>query len=131
MGSTMRPTIFNDRVAAALRNWHHKAKKHVKQNKSGAVTTMSSRPTTPTHGTSPLHLLSHYRSEIEINAHQISPRKSNYDIDHSDTLRSPSPTHFHQGGGSSMYNHDIELGSRGGASPQAGGVAPAFSRNQY
>ncbi|XP_022847428.1 MLO-like protein 6 [Olea europaea var. sylvestris] len=131
MGSTMRPTIFNDRVAAALRNWHHKAKKHVKQNKSGAVTTMSSRPTTPTHGTSPLHLLSHYRSEIEINAHQISPRKSNYDIDHSDTLRLPSPTHFHQGSGSSMYNHDIELGSRGGASPRAGGVAPAFSRNQY
>ncbi|KAL6575835.1 MLO-like protein 12 [Orobanche hederae] len=81
MGSTMKPTIFNERVAAALRNWHHTAKKQVKQtNKHSAPgTPMSSRPATPgSHGMSPVHLLrGHYRSELmEI------PRKSNFDVDH-------------------------------------------------
>ena len=33
MGSTMKPTIFNERVAMALRNWHHTAKKNIKHNK--------------------------------------------------------------------------------------------------
>ncbi|KAF2295854.1 hypothetical protein GH714_034586 [Hevea brasiliensis] len=33
MGSSIRPTIFNDRVAAALKNWHHDAKKHAKHSK--------------------------------------------------------------------------------------------------
>ncbi|CAI9778412.1 unnamed protein product [Fraxinus pennsylvanica] len=121
MGSTMKPTIFNDRVVAALRNWHHTARENVKQNKSRAGTPMPSRPTTPSHGTSPLHLLRHYRSEIEINSLHISPPKLIYDTDHSDTKKSPSPKHCHQGGGSSVYNDDIELGSRGGASPRAGG----------
>ncbi|RVW39808.1 MLO-like protein 6 [Vitis vinifera] len=42
MGSTMKPTIFNDRVAKALRNWHHAARKHIKQSKqSSAVTPVS------------------------------------------------------------------------------------------
>ncbi|KAL2507531.1 MLO-like protein 6 [Forsythia ovata] len=123
MGSTMKPTIFNDRVVTALRNWHHTAKKHVKQTKSGSVTPMSTRPTTPTHSTSPLHLLRNYKSKIEIDSLQIVPRKSNYDTDYSDIERSPSPTCFHQGGESSAYNHDIELGSRGRAPQQAGGAA--------
>ncbi|KAK7261383.1 hypothetical protein RIF29_27692 [Crotalaria pallida] len=32
MGSTMKPTIFDEKVASALKTWHHTAKKHVKQN---------------------------------------------------------------------------------------------------
>ncbi|XP_061347020.1 MLO-like protein 2 [Gastrolobium bilobum] len=60
MGSTMKPTIFNDKVAAALKNWHHTARKHVRHNKdtnSNSNTPFSSRPATPTHDMSPVHLL--------------------------------------------------------------------------
>nr|ALI93622.1 MLO11 [Vitis pseudoreticulata] len=86
MGSTMKPTIFNDRVAKALRNWHHAARKHIKQSKqssavtpvsSRAGTPFSSRPGTPLHGMSPVHLLRHHRSELD--SVQTSPRMSNFD----------------------------------------------------
>ncbi|XP_010509062.1 PREDICTED: MLO-like protein 12 [Camelina sativa] len=60
MGTTMRPTIFNDRVANALKKWHHTAKKQTKHGHSGSNTPQSSRPTTPTHGMSPVHLLHNY-----------------------------------------------------------------------
>lgn len=67
MGTTMKPTIFNDQVAKALRNWHQTAKKHIKQNlhSPGTVTPLPSRPGTPLHEVSPVHLLRHYRSEID------------------------------------------------------------------
>ncbi|GFP80995.1 mlo-like protein 6 [Phtheirospermum japonicum] len=107
MGSSMKPTIFNERVATALRNWHHTAKKHVKEtNKHSAPTTpMSSRPATPTHGLSPVHLLRYHRSEMD--SFQNSPRKSNFDADHWDS-ESPSPNHFH--GQGEAFRHHIELG---------------------
>lgn len=87
MGSSMKPTIFNERVAAALRNWHHTARKHLKQQKGSAsatVTPFSSRPTTPSHNMSPVHLLRHYRSDITDSVQStLSPRRSsNFDIDH-------------------------------------------------
>lgn len=108
MGSTMKPTIFNDRVATALRNWHHSAKKHIKQNK-GSVTPMSSRPATPSHHMSPVHLLRHYRSEMD--SMHTSPRLSNFDVDQHDN-ESPSPTHLHQGEGSSFHhNPNTEQGA--------------------
>lgn len=48
MGSTMRPTIFDERVAMALKNWHHKAKKHVKENRGPAtVVPVLGRPMSP------------------------------------------------------------------------------------
>ncbi|CAL0329090.1 unnamed protein product [Lupinus luteus] len=64
MGSSMKATIFNERVAMALRNWHHRAKKHKKQNRSGSLsmTPMS------------IHLLSHYRSQID--SSYASPTRS-------------------------------------------------------
>ncbi|TYJ38497.1 hypothetical protein E1A91_A05G447200v1 [Gossypium mustelinum] len=77
MGSNMRPTIFNERVATALRNWHQQAKKHTKQNKqshSQNTTTLSSRPATPTHGMSPVHLLHNYPRSVE--SYPTSPRLS-------------------------------------------------------
>ncbi|KAF5470680.1 hypothetical protein F2P56_011177 [Juglans regia] len=104
MGSTMKPTIFNDRVAAALRNWHHTARKHIKQQK-GSVTPMSSRPTTPSHHMSPVHLLRHYRSEMD--SVHTSPRRSNFDIEKYWETDSPSPSHRHNriaGEGSSSYH---------------------------
>ncbi|KAI4382332.1 hypothetical protein MLD38_008309 [Melastoma candidum] len=91
MGSTMKPTIFNERVATALRNWHQSARKHIKKNK-GSVTPMSSRPNTPSHNMSPVHLLRHYRSEVD--SFNTSPRRSNFDGEHW-KAESPSPDHFH------------------------------------
>ncbi|KAM3375770.1 MLO-like protein 6 [Capsicum galapagoense] len=112
MGSNMKSTIFNERVATALKNWHHTAKKHVKdQSKhSNPVTPMSSRPGTPSHGMSPVHLLrSHYRSDM--GSLQNSPRRSNYDVDHWDNEGSPSPSRFFQeADSSSSYMHQIQLG---------------------
>lgn len=107
MGSTMRPTIFTEKVAAALRNWHQTAKKNIKQNKS-SVTPMSSQPMTPSHHMSPMHLLRRYRSEMTDSLH-TSPRKSNLDTDQWET-DSPSPCHPHflrpgEGSSSSHHNH--------------------------
>ncbi|KAK9168901.1 hypothetical protein Syun_001041 [Stephania yunnanensis] len=113
MGSTMKPTIFNDRVATALRHWHHTARKHVKQNqRSATVTPMSSRPTTPLHGTSPIHLLRGiHRSDMD--SLQISPRSprsprfanGTMEYDHWDSEGSPSPMHHHSTDGSSSYHY--------------------------
>ncbi|KAI4351314.1 hypothetical protein L6164_005688 [Bauhinia variegata] len=92
MGSSMRPTIFNDRVAAALKNWHTTAKKHVKHSKhSEANTPFSSRPTTPTYGMSPLHLL--HKNPRRSDSAQTSPRTSNYENEHWDVEGSLSPSH--------------------------------------
>ncbi|KAG6744095.1 hypothetical protein POTOM_052804 [Populus tomentosa] len=66
MGTTMRPTIFNERLAKALRNWHQTAKQHVKQNRhSGTVTPATSAPGTPSHTISPVHPLHDYRGESD------------------------------------------------------------------
>ncbi|XP_057956301.1 MLO-like protein 6 [Malania oleifera] len=119
MGSTMKPTIFNERVAAALRNWHHTAKKHVKQNKASG-TPMSSRPGTPSHGMSPVHLLRHYRSDMD--SLQASPRRPNFDnttnyyFDNWETEGSTSPSYHHYqhhqpppgDGGSSSHQHKAD-----------------------
>ncbi|KAF8108299.1 hypothetical protein N665_0111s0013 [Sinapis alba] len=59
MGTSMRPTIFNDSVVNALKKWHNTAKKLTKHGNSGSNTPLSSRPTTPTHGMSPRHHLLH------------------------------------------------------------------------
>ncbi|XP_010547373.1 PREDICTED: MLO-like protein 6 [Tarenaya hassleriana] len=48
MGSTMKPTVFNERVAAALKNWHRTARKQTKHSRhSNSTTPFSSWPTTP------------------------------------------------------------------------------------
>lgn len=68
MGTNMRPTIFNDRVAAALKSWHHTAKKHTKQSRllhSENTTPFSSRSATPTHGISPVHILQKHPQRSE------------------------------------------------------------------
>ncbi|VFQ96609.1 unnamed protein product [Cuscuta campestris] len=71
MGSKMKPTVFNERIATALKEWHHTARKRVKESRSRktspTASPMSSRPGTPSHhGMSPVHLLrgNRYRSEM-------------------------------------------------------------------
>ncbi|KAI3823427.1 hypothetical protein L1987_04863 [Smallanthus sonchifolius] len=53
MGSTMKPTVFNDQVVKALHKWHQNAKKQVKLNRnSNSTTPGSTRPSTLSHSTS-------------------------------------------------------------------------------
>ncbi|KAI3748261.1 hypothetical protein L6452_11230 [Arctium lappa] len=90
MGSTMKPTIFNDGVRIALQKWHQNARKHIKESKklSHAIP-MSNMPRTLSisRNLSPVHLLSHYRSNIDI-IHTSSTGSNldneNWDIDDMD-----------------------------------------------
>ncbi|KAK7839099.1 mlo-like protein 12 [Quercus suber] len=92
MGSTMKPTIFNDKVATALKNWHRTAKKNTKHNHhSESTTPFSSRPATPTHGMSPVHLLHNYHHSSLDSTH-ASPTRFNVENDHSDIEDVPSPS---------------------------------------
>lgn len=84
MGSKMKPTVFNERVAVALKSWHHTAKKQIKHGRTSESTTpFSSRPATPSHGSSPIHLLRNVhkrsRSADESFANSLSPRNSDFD----------------------------------------------------
>ncbi|PSR86610.1 MLO-like protein [Actinidia chinensis var. chinensis] len=118
MGSTMKPTIFNERIAEALRNWHHTAKKHIKQShhRSGKVTSMS----TPSHHASPVHLLRRYRSDMDDSLQASPARLSNFEIDHRQSWEdtdggsisiSPSPSHHPQQNTSPpLQHHRIEIG---------------------
>ncbi|CAN0909276.1 MLO-like protein 12, partial [Linum grandiflorum] len=103
MGSNMRPTIFNDRVATALKNWHRTAKRHTKHGgtKSGTHTPTSSRPGTPSHGMSPLHLLHNYRSSTGPDSVMSSPARSSYDRWDPESLNSLGHYHQHRYYGSS------------------------------
>ncbi|GAB4840873.1 hypothetical protein Ancab_021633 [Ancistrocladus abbreviatus] len=96
MGSSMKPAIFNERVATALKRWHETAKKNIKHrninnSKLHSVTSMlSSRPSTasshhpspsrspsPFQGNSPVHLLQRYKSNFATSTtasyHDVSP----------------------------------------------------------
>ena len=85
MGSNMRPTVFNDRVATALKHWHHAAKKHAKHGKnSESHTPLSSRTATPTYGMSPVHLLHNYRSSTAPDSFHNSPMHPTFENDHWD-----------------------------------------------
>ncbi|KAF2577904.1 hypothetical protein F2Q68_00001677 [Brassica cretica] len=111
MGTSMRPTIFNDKVANALKKWHHTAKKQTKHGHSGSNTPHSSRPTTPTHGMSPVHLLHNYRNrsldqQTSFTASPSPPRYSdfggnyqNHGLDQTSSTASPSPPRFSDFGG--------------------------------
>ena len=88
MGSTMKPTIFSERVANALRKWHHKAKKNIKQNQHSTST-----PETPMHSMSPVHLLHHYQGEID-SIHKTQ-RMSNFNNESRDMNGPHSSSHHH------------------------------------
>ncbi|KAH1230422.1 hypothetical protein AAZX31_10G201000 [Glycine max] len=92
MGSTMKVTIFNENVAVALKNWHHTAKKHIKHNKdSTSNTPFSSRPGTPTHGMSPVHLL--HKHPRHSDSPVVSPRAYNYENEQWGVEGIHSPSH--------------------------------------
>ncbi|KAH7841421.1 hypothetical protein Vadar_029674 [Vaccinium darrowii] len=125
MGSTMKPTIFNDQVVSALRNWHHSAKKQAKngrQSETATSTPFSSRPGTPLHGLSPLHLLNGYRNSTAVDPRsQASPRKSDAEMielwdPESAWPRSPSRHHdYREDSRMSRWNDQVgdEIGELG------------------
>ncbi|GLT88884.1 hypothetical protein SLE2022_068930 [Rubroshorea leprosula] len=107
MGSTIRPTIFHERVAAALQNWHHEAKKHTKHgHRSASTTPFSSRPATPTHGMSPVHILQRNNPRSTESYHN-SPRNPNFNDENWD----PESLHFHHDNGisESLHNKEFEM----------------------
>jgi mlo protein len=116
MGTTMKPTIFNDRVAAALKTWHHTARKHTKQsshpNRSQGRTPFSSSPGTPSRGMSPTRAYaSHEASPVHLlqgfnhrsaGSYQNSPRHLN--VENDDWDRQSNEVSCHSGG-----DGDIEV----------------------
>ncbi|KAL5082338.1 hypothetical protein RYX36_010759 [Vicia faba] len=107
MGSTMKPTIFNERVATALKHWHQDAKKNIRQNRgSGFQSPMSSRPA---------HILRHCRSEID-----LSPTRLDFETYPPYESYSPSPSNSHHhkvetsaASSGSIILHEMEMGHLG------------------
>nr|GEU67391.1 MLO-like protein 12 [Tanacetum cinerariifolium] len=94
MGSRMKPSIFSDNVAKALKTWHHTAKKNVKHGTLSAPgSPFSSRPGTPLHGsTSPMHLLHRYQND-SLDSLSNSPRHSG--LEHEGWANESPSTHHH------------------------------------
>ncbi|XP_059428605.1 MLO-like protein 6 [Corylus avellana] len=99
MGSTMKPTIFNERVVNAIRKWHQTAKKHIKQSRQSAST-----PGTPLHSASPVYLLRHYKGDLD--SFPTSPRMSGLNIEDCEMGRSHSPSRRHDHGKQGQEERD-------------------------
>ncbi|KAK2988208.1 hypothetical protein RJ640_020690 [Escallonia rubra] len=102
MGSDMKQAIFEEQTAKALKKWQKAAKERKKARKAGGEDASSagfiSGENTPSHGSSPLHLLhnhKHKASEAECESVPNSPM-ANYqsDIELSD-LEAPSSHGVH------------------------------------
>ncbi|KAL6131284.1 hypothetical protein ACLB2K_069660 [Fragaria x ananassa] len=93
MGSNMKPNVFEEGVAEAVKNWHHNAKKKAKhsQQHSERTTPFS----TPPHGMSPVHLLhkANNRSEVTDGDDLFPPPDASVvvDMQHWNTEGSRSP----------------------------------------
>ncbi|KAJ7966992.1 MLO-like protein [Quillaja saponaria] len=89
MGSHMKRAIFEEQTTKALMKWQKAAKERRKLRKAGADASSSgfmSGETTPSQGTSPLHLLHKYRpsSQGDLESVQNSPRSYQSDTELSD-----------------------------------------------
>ncbi|RDX82195.1 MLO-like protein 6, partial [Mucuna pruriens] len=115
MGSTMKPTIFNERVAKALRNWHQTAKKHIKQNRRLQFQTPLSSMSSP-------YVLRRYHSEMD--TYPSSPIRFNFEAHHPYEIDStPSSNSQHHkskvnASASSIHHHQLEMGHLGHHLPQ-------------
>ncbi|XP_041020560.1 MLO protein homolog 1-like [Juglans microcarpa x Juglans regia] len=79
MGSHMKKAIFEEQTAKALKKWQNAARERKKLRKNGAdvSSTFVSGENTPSHGSSPIHLLHKYKTnsaDIESPDHLGSPR---------------------------------------------------------
>lgn len=108
MGSNMKTTIFDERVADSLKKWHKGAKRNVRRNKR----TSSDPPTgqsTPLEGSSPIHLLHKYQSPEDLCQYEIP------DIDMDTTSPSyhsgQNPTSFKENSEKNPDTHEVESNS--------------------
>lgn len=105
MGSTMRPTIFNEHVAAALKNWRQEAKKNTRSRSPSPFSA------SPLHGMSPVHLLHKFRHNNAESA-QTSPRNSDFDNPHFHD-DAPQWASYHEGEGlQPNRQYELELESQ-------------------
>ncbi|XP_021284257.1 MLO protein homolog 1-like [Herrania umbratica] len=88
MGSHMKKSIFEEQTAKALKNWHRAAKKRNKKKTAGGgadgFSGIASGETTPSQGTSPLHLLHHHgqrSSQADLDSVRNSPVSYSYPSD--------------------------------------------------
>lgn len=87
MGSTMKPSIFTEKVATGLRNWHRSTRKHIRDSRrgGGSVTPTSSRHTTPSRHAYLMHL-----RQSSVDGLRMSPRRNSFDMEPEDA-ELPSP----------------------------------------
>lgn len=99
----MKPTMFDERVANAIRKWHKSAKRKIKlQDARKSSSTNHPVPDTLANGSlSPVHLLRYYQSEAAARAESNS-----WEI--TDASSGSLPRHFHHGDGSDT-KHNYEL----------------------
>ncbi|GLJ51589.1 hypothetical protein SUGI_1096400 [Cryptomeria japonica] len=97
LGTNMKTTIFDERIATALKKWHQREKKNIRQKRHDDL---SSGQTTPYEGSSPIHLLRKYLSSGDLESAQ-NLGQVEYDIEED----APSPSHHNANENS---NEEIE-----------------------
>ncbi|XP_057861840.2 MLO-like protein 6 [Cryptomeria japonica] len=100
LGTNMKTTIFDERIATALKKWHQRAKKNIRQKRHDDL---SSGQTTPYEGSSPIHLLRKYLSSGDLESAQ-NLRQVEYDIEED----APSPSHHSHHNANENSNEEIE-----------------------
>ncbi|KAL5845761.1 hypothetical protein ACOSQ3_009285 [Xanthoceras sorbifolium] len=114
MGSNMKPAIFNEKVAEALRKWHHTAKKQIKQNK-GYHSSPRRSVEWETDSPSPSKHHHHNRGEGSSSSHHNLEQA--FSIDHQNN-RDVNETGLAQGGAAQQppvvvpTQHEINIGSK-------------------
>jgi len=105
MGSTMKATIFNEKVATALRNWHHTAKKNVKEKLAlRSQSSLSTRPSIPKQPKSHANLLRRYHSEMA--TYPSSPIRFDFEAHLPYEIHSPPSSKVNS---SSVHHHEMEI----------------------
>ncbi|XP_059069145.1 MLO-like protein 6 [Cryptomeria japonica] len=101
LGTNMKTTIFDERIATALKKWHQRAKKNLRQKRHDDL---SSGPTTPYEGSSPVHLLRKYLSSGDLESAQ-KLEQVEYDIE----ADAPSPSqHSHHNANENSKEQIVE-----------------------
>ncbi|XP_057470318.1 MLO protein homolog 1-like [Actinidia eriantha] len=119
MGSHMKRAIFEEQTAKALKNWHKAAKERKKLRKAGgadqSVSGFMSGENTPSHGSSPMHLLHKYKSSTGVEGESVpnSPRSYLSDTELSETEISnhggANATHLHHLPQAREGSHNIDF----------------------
>ncbi|KAF2312517.1 hypothetical protein GH714_034938 [Hevea brasiliensis] len=100
MGSHMKKAIFEEQTAKALKKWQKAARERNKLRKTTATAEASTgfrspdQISTPSRGTSPMHLLHKYKSNNSVDLESVltSPRASNYSETELSETEGPSPS---------------------------------------